>query len=121
MISAHHRKMLLPMLLMLLALAGMSLSAVGEASSHGLAELAGEMAGGDHDHGHDHSQGHDEIDGKSDGHAHHDSSNHSHESLDHPTIRPVSGPRMSVRQLPILAGESPRRFRYRLERPPKAS
>ena len=53
MISAHHRQMLLPLLLMLLALTGMSLSAVGEASSHGLAELAGKISGGDHDHGHD--------------------------------------------------------------------
>lgn len=115
MISAHHRQMLLPLLLMLLALTGMSLSAVGEASSHGLAELAGKISGGDHDHGHD------ELDEKPDGHAHHDSGNHSHESLDHPTIRPVTGPRMSARPLPILAGESPRRFRYRLERPPKPS
>lgn len=116
MISAFHHKLLLPMLVVLLALSGMSLSVVGEASSHGLAELVGEMSGGHNDHTHSH----DEPDEKSDEHVHHDSSNHSHESLDHPTIRPVSGPLMSVRQLPLLAGESPRRFRYRLERPPKA-
>lgn len=117
MISAFNHRLLLPMLVVLLALFGMSLSAVGEASSHGLAALAGEMSGGDHDHSHSH----DELGEKADEHAHHDSSNHSHESVDHPTILPLSGHRMSARQLSPLAGESPRRFRYRLERPPKAS
>ncbi|PKM29181.1 MAG: hypothetical protein CVV07_11725 [Gammaproteobacteria bacterium HGW-Gammaproteobacteria-11] len=117
MITAPHRKVLLPIILMLLALSGMSLSVVGEASSHGLAELAGEAPGGHHDHGHSH----DSVDQKSGEHAHHDASNHSHESLDHPTIRSVAGHWISVRHLSLQAGDSPRRFRYRLERPPKAS
>ncbi|PAU86271.1 hypothetical protein CK507_15610 [Pseudomonas sp. WN033] len=117
MISAFQRKQLLPMLVVLLALLGMSVSAVGETSSHGLAALAGEISGGQHDKSHSH----DEFDEESDKHAHHDSSNHSHESLGHPTIRPVAAPLMSVRQLPLLAGRTPPRFHYRLERPPKAS
>lgn len=117
MITAIHRKMLLPVLVMLLALAGMSLSVVGEASSHGVAELAG-AASVEHD---EHPHSHDDADEKSDDHAHHDTGNHSHESFDHPTIRPVSGARMSLRQLTPHAGDSPRRFRYRLERPPKAA
>ena len=117
MITALHRKMLIPIVVMLLALSGMSLSVVGEASSHGLAELAGKGSGGHSDHSHSHN----DVDEESEEHVHHDSSNHSHESLDHPTIRPVSGHWMSVRQLPSQAGDSPRSFRYRLERPPKAS
>ncbi len=116
MISAVHRKMLLPILVMLLALSGMSLSAVGEASSHGLAELVEESS---REH-HDHSHSHDELDTKTNEHVHHDSSNHSHESVDHPTIHTISGHWTSVRQLPSLAVSSPRSFRYRLERPPKA-
>lgn len=117
MTSAFHHKQLLPMLVVLLALLGMSVSAVGEASSHGLAALAGEISGGQHDQSHSH----DEFDEESDEHAHHDSSNHSHESLGHLTIRSVPAPLMSARQLPLLAGKAPLRFRYRLERPPKAS
>lgn len=117
MITTMHRKMLLPILVMLLSLSGMSLSVVGDASSHGLAELTGDSSGGHRDHSHSH----DDLDDKSEEHVHHDSSNHSHESLDHPAIRPVSGHWMSVRQPPSHAGDSPRSFRYRLERPPKAS
>lgn len=117
MISVVHRKMLFSIFVMLLALSGMSLSAVGEASSHGLAELVDE-ASREHD---EHSHIHDELDEKSEGHLHHDSSNHSHESVDHPTIHTISGHWTSVRQLPWLAVNSSRSFRYRLERPPKAS
>lgn len=116
MIIALHRKML-PLLVMLLVLSGISLSAVGEASSHGFAELTGEAPPGHHDHSHSH----DDSDGKSDEHSHHDSSNHSHESLDHPTIRPIADHWVSIRQSPSDPGDSPRSFRYRLERPPKAS
>lgn len=117
MIMALQRKVLLPIFVMLLAVSGMSLSVVGEASSHGLAELAG-LAEGPHDHSHSH----DFPDEQPDEHVHHDPSNHSHESLDPPTIRPVvPGHGMSVRQLPSPIGDSPHRFRYRLERPPKAS
>ena len=118
MITALHRHMLLPVLIMLLALSGASLSAFGEVSSHALAELAGESSNAPHDHAHSHG----DADQPSDaGHAHHDASNHSHESLDLPTIRSVSSQSMPPRQLPCQAGDAPRSFTYRLERPPKTA
>lgn len=117
MITAIHRSMFLPVLVMLLALAGMSLSVIGEASSHGVAELTGASSMGHDEHPHSH----DDVDEKSDDHVHHDTGNHSHESVDYPTIRPVSGAWMSLRQATPYVGDSPRSFRYRLERPPKAS
>ncbi|QIB50031.1 MULTISPECIES: hypothetical protein [Pseudomonas] len=116
MITAIHRKKLLPILVMLFALAGMSLSVIGEASSHGIAELA-ETSVLDQD---DHPHSHDDSDGKSDIHLHHDTGNHSHESVDHLTIRLLSDYSISLRQPIPFAGDSPRSFRYRLYRPPKA-
>lgn len=99
---------------MLLALAGMSLSAVGEASSHGIAELT-EATGLDHG---DHSHGSDE---RLDSHLHHDSGNHTHESADQLSIALVPQNDTSFRQGIPFAGKSPHSFRYRLDRPPKQS
>nr|MCS5575175.1 hypothetical protein [Pseudomonadales bacterium] len=42
MISAIHPRKLLPTLVILLALAGLSLSVIGESFSHGVANLAGD-------------------------------------------------------------------------------
>ncbi len=117
MVTATHRKKLIPFLALLLALAGMTLSAVGEASSHGVAELSAFVS-----EGHDNqSHSHDDFDEKSDSHPHHDAGNHSHESADRLTTRLIPGYSISLR-LPIpCAGDSPRSFRNRLERPPKTS
>jgi len=114
MITAIHRKKLLPLLVMLLALAGVSLSVIGEAASHGLVELAD--APPDHD---DHPHSHDDTDAPSKTHLHHDAGNHTHESVFHLTIQLITGLSSSAPQHTPFAAESPRRFRYRLERPPK--
>jgi hypothetical protein len=117
MVAATHRRKLIPLLALLLALAGMALSVVGEASSHGIAELSALVSEG-HDND---SHSHDDFDEKSDGHLHHDASNHNHESADRLTTRLVPGYSISLR-LPIpYAGDSPRSFRNRLERPPKTT
>jgi len=106
MVTATHRKKLIPLFALLLALAGMSLSAVGEASSHGIAELSAFVSEG-HDN---HSHSHDDFDEKSDSHLHHDAGNHSHESADRLTTRLIPGYSISLR-LPIpYAGDSPRSF-----------
>ncbi|WP_372985688.1 hypothetical protein [Marinobacter sp.] len=121
MITAIHRKKLFPLLVMLVALAGMTLSVVGEAASHGIAELTetSAMDLDDHPHSHDHHS-HD-ADEKPDIPLHHDSGNHTHESVDQLTIRLVSSHVLAFRQPVPFAGDSPRSFRYRLDRPPKAS
>lgn len=117
MVTATHRQNLIPLLALLLALTGMTLSVIGEASSHGVAELSA-LVSESHDN---HSHSHDDFDEKSDGHLHHDASNHSHESADRLTTRLVPGYSISLR-LPIpYAGDSPRSFRNRLERPPKTT
>ncbi|TVT30619.1 hypothetical protein [Marinobacter vinifirmus] len=117
MITAIHRKNLIPFFALLFALAGMTFSVIGGASSHGVAELSGFVSEGQNDHSHSHN----DSDGKSDIHLHHDAGNHSHESVDHPTIRPISDYSISLWQRIPYAGDSPRSFRYRLDRPPKAS
>ncbi len=115
MIIALHHKLLVPVLVMLLAVAGLSLSAIGEASSHGLVEMTG-SSGDDHDHSH-HDHDHDsDVGGQ---HPHHDAGNHSHESLEHPVLVTLLGSKATLRHYSPVAGESPRTFRYRLERPPK--
>ena len=115
MVAATHRRKLIPLLALLLALTGMTLSVIGEASSHGVAELSA-LVSESHDN---HSHSHDDFDEKSDSHLHHDASNHSHESADRLTTRLIPGYSISL-QLPIpYAGDSPRSFRNRLERPPK--
>ena len=117
MIAAIHRQNLIPLLALLLALAGMTFSVIGETSSHGIAELSAFVSEG-HDN---HSHSHDDFDEKSDSHLHHDAGNHSHESADRLTTRLIPGYSISLR-LPIpYTGDSPRSFRYRLERPPKSS
>ncbi|MBD3642070.1 MAG: hypothetical protein HUJ18_13840 [Marinobacter sp.] len=121
MITAIQRKKLFPLLVMMVALAGMTLSVVGEASSHGIAELA-ETPAMDLD-GHPHSHDHHSHDAeeKPDIPLHHDSGNHTHESVDQLIICLVSSQPLAFRQPVPFAGDSPRSFRYRLERPPKAS
>lgn len=116
-IAVFHHRLRLAALVVLLALAGMLLSAVGEASSHGVAEMAVDpsMVHDEQPHGHE------AVDGKSASHVHHDGNNHSHESLDHPIIRFVSGMWMSQRHSSQFAKDFPRSFRYRLERPPKVA
>ncbi len=116
MITAIHRKKLIPIFIMLAAMTGMSLSVIGEAFSHGVVELA-ETSEIDEDHPHSH----DNIDEKSDVHLHHDTGNHTHESVDHRSIRLLSDYSITLRQsIPFAAG-SPRSFRFRLDRPPKTS
>ena len=117
MVAPTHRRKLIPLLALLLALVGMTFSVVGKASSHGVAELSVFVSEA-HDN---HSHSHDDFDEKSDSHLHHDAGNHSHESADRLTTRLIPGYSISLR-LPIpFAGDSPRSFRYRLERPPKSS
>jgi hypothetical protein len=117
MVTATHRKNLIPLLALLLALVGMTLSVVGGVSSHGVAELSAFVS-----EGHDgQSHNHDDVDETSNSHPHHDASNHSHESADRLTTRILTGYSISLR-LPIsYAGDSPRTFRFRLDRPPKTS
>jgi hypothetical protein len=117
MVAATHRKKSIPLLALLFALAGMTLSVVGEASSHGLAELSA-LVSEVHDN---QSHNHGDFDEKSDNHLHHDASNHSHESADRLTAQLISGYSISLRLRAPYAGDSPRSFRYRLERPPKTS
>ena len=117
MIAAIHHKKLIPLLIMLFALAGMTLSVIGEALSHGATELTMSVSV-DHD---DHSHSHNDFDEKSEPHLHHDSGNHSHESVDHLTIRLISDHSISFQQLVPYAGNSPRSFHYQLDRPPKAA
>jgi len=95
MITAIHQQNLIPLLALLLALAGMTLSVVGEASSHGVAELSTFVSEG-HDN---HSHNHDDFDEKSDSHPHHDAGNHSHESADRLTSRFITGYSISLRLL----------------------
>lgn len=114
--TAIHRKKLLPILAMLIAVAGMSISVIGEAFSHGVAELA-ETPAVDHD---DQPHSHDDFDEKPERHLHHDSGNHTHESVDHLTIRLLSDYSTPFRQPIPFAGDSPRSISYRLDRPPKA-
>ena len=115
MVAPTHRRKLIPLLALLLALVGMTFSVVGKASSHGVAELSA-FVSESHDN---HSHSHEDLDEKSDNHPHHDASNHSHESADRLTTGLIPGYSISL-QLPIpYAGDSPRSFRNRLERPPK--
>jgi len=125
MISAIHQRKLLPTLVMLFALAGLSLSVIGESFSHGVAELAKdwESVSGDHPasysgHGHTHDFG-EELETSTS--PHHDAGNHTHETVDQLRIPSVSQSPTVLRQPVPFAGGSPRSLRYRLERPPKAS
>ena len=124
MISAIHQRKLLPTLVMLLALAGLSLSVIGESFSHGVANLAGEWESqsdghpanhGAHGHTHDFDK---EPETSS---MHHDAGNHTHETVDHLRVPFVSQSLTVLRQPVPFVGGSPRSLRYRLERPPKAS
>mgnify|MGYP000306644859 CR=1 FL=1 len=119
MITAIHRTKVFSLIVMLVALTGMTLSVVGEAASHGIAELT-EMPAMDHtDHPHSHDHHSHDPDEKSDIPLHHDSGNHSHESVDQFTIRLVSSHILAFRIPVPFAGDPPRSFRYRLERPPR--
>jgi len=121
MITAIHRKNLIPLLALLFALAGITFSVIGEASSHGVAELSESVSVSVSVDQDDHSHSHDDFDEKSDIHLHHDAGNHSHESMDHLKLHLISNYSISLRQPTPYAGDSPRSFRYRLDRPPKAS
>jgi hypothetical protein len=123
MISAIHQRKLLPTLVMLFALAGLSLSVIGESFSHGVAELAGDWESlhdghpgshGGHGHTHDFDE---EPEAAS---LHHDAGNHTHETVDQLRVPFVSQSLTVLRQPVPFAGGSPRSLRYRLERPPKA-
>ncbi|WP_341581619.1 hypothetical protein [Marinobacter metalliresistant] len=122
MISAIHQRKLLPTLVMLFALAGLSLSVIGEVFSHGVAELASDwesrLSGHSDSHGgHGHSHDFDEEPEVS---LHHDAGNHTHETVDQLRVPLVSQSLTVLRQQVPFAGDSPRSLRYRLERPPKA-
>ncbi|MBE0485408.1 hypothetical protein [Marinobacter sp.] len=118
MIAAIRHRTLLPLMVMLIALAGMTLSTIGEASSHGIAELT-EFNGTDHgDHAHSHDL-EDHGENSHSAHQHHDSGNHTHETADRLTVNFAPAHVISHRQALPFAGASPQNFRYRLERPPK--
>ncbi|MFO8142289.1 MAG: hypothetical protein R6T87_10485 [Marinobacter sp.] len=121
MITAIHRKKLIPLFVMLFALAGMTFSVVGETSSHGVAELTASLAVDQdvHPHSHDFDSG--DTDEKRQLHLHHDSGNHTHESADQCTTHLVCDPELSLRRPIPFAGGSPHSFRYRLDRPPKVA
>ena len=124
MISAINQRKLLPTLVMLFALAGLSLSVIGESFSHGVANLAGEWEsqsdGHPANHGaHGHTHNFDEEPETSS--VHHDAGNHTHETVDQLRVPFVSQSLTVLRQPVPFAGGSPRSLRYRLERPPKAS
>jgi hypothetical protein len=111
---------LLPAFIMLVALAGMSLSVIGESFSHGVVELDGDTESektshSDHHDGHSHS-----FDDEPERSLHHDAGNHTHETVGQLTV-PLVTPIFSTLRQPLpFAGDSPRNFCYRLERPPKA-
>jgi len=124
MTTTIHRKKLLPILVMLFALTGLSLSVVGEAFSHGLAELTDHWKQDLNGHansqdGHGHTHDFDEE--QETASLHHDAGNHTHETVDQLKAPFVSRSLTVFRQPVPFAGGSPRSLRYRLERPPKAS
>lgn len=123
MISALHQRKLLPTLLMLFALAGLSLSVVGESFSHGVVNLAGdwESQSGGHPGNHGaHGHTHDSDKEPEASSLHHDAGNHTHETVDQLRVPVVSQSLTVLRQPVPFARGSPRSLRYRLERPPKA-
>lgn len=119
MIAAINRKKGFPVIIMLIVLIGMTASVMGQTSSHGVPELTGAttLSEGDHSHGqkhHNHT-----VQDEHDRHSHHDPGNHSHESADRLTLPIFSDLTPSLRRPVPLAGENPRSFCYRLDRPPK--
>lgn len=123
MISTIRQRKLLPTLVMLFALAGLSLSVIGASFSHGVAELAGDWqqvsSHPNHHHGHGHS--HDTGEDPDKASLHHDAGNHTHETVDQLRVPVVSRSMTILRQPVSYAGDTPRSLTYRLERPPKAS
>lgn len=122
MIAATRKKPLLPMLLMLLALGGMMLSMVGDAASHGIAELPApdSLAQDQHHSTHDHHH-HDNHDPQPDSYSlHHDGGNHTHETVGQLMTDIAARHTHNLAQPPAPYSEgSPGGLRYRLERPPK--
>lgn len=116
----HRKKRLLPTLIMLLALAGMSLSVIGEAFSHGVAELTDTAVVEQDDHPHSHDGHSHDTSKMSELSPHHDPGNHTHESVDQLKIPPLPEDITAIQQPVPFAGGLPRSFRYRLDRPPKA-
>jgi len=124
MISAIHQRKLLPTLVMLFALTGMSLSVIGESFSHGVANLAGDWESQFDCHPGSHGglgHTHDFDEEPETASLHHDAGNHTHETVDQLRVPFVSQSLTVFRQPVPFAGGSPRSLRYRLERPPKAS
>lgn len=119
MISVIRQRKLLPMLVMLFALAGLSLSVVSESFSHvtvgptGEWESVSDNSHMSHEHHHDFGEAVDEPI------QHHDAGNHTHETVDHLKVPIVFQRPIKLRQPFPFAGGSPRTIRYRLERPPK--
>ncbi|WP_227499681.1 hypothetical protein ABWH88_09410 [Marinobacter adhaerens] len=107
---------------MLFALAGLSMSVIGESFSHGVAELAGDwesQSDGQTDSHGAHGHTHDFDEEPETSSVHHDAGNHTHETMDHLRVPFVSQSLTVLRQPVPFAGGSPRSLRYRLERPPK--
>ena len=119
MITAINRKKRIPIIVMLIALIGLTFSFMGETLSHGVPELteANILHEGHHGHSHDHHSH--SVQDHQDRHSHHDSGNHSHESADRLKMPVFSNLTPSLRRPVPFAGENPRSFRYRLDRPPK--
>lgn len=122
MISTIRQRKLLPTLVMLFALAGLSLSVIGASFSHGVAELAfdwrAQVSGHpDSHHGHGHSHDIDQDSEKAS--PHHDAGNHTHETADQLRIPFVSHSLTVPRQPVCYAGDTPSSLPYRLERPPR--
>jgi hypothetical protein len=120
MITAIHRKKLLATLIMLLALAGLSLSVIGEAFSHGVAELQESPEIGQANQSHSHNGHSHDVGETGKVSPHHDAGNHTHETVDQLPSPLASQSIAALRQPAPFVGGSPRILRYRLERPPKA-
>jgi ABC-type nickel/cobalt efflux system permease component RcnA len=119
MITAINRKKAFPVIVMLIALIGLTFSVMGETLSHGVPELTESNILHEGDHGHSHDHHSHSVQDHQDRHSHHDSGNHSHESADRLKMPVFSNLTPSLRRPVPFAGENPRSFRYRLDRPPK--
>lgn len=119
MVTVIHRKKLLPTVVMLLALIGMSLSLIGEAFSHGATVLPGTAKPGQFGDSHNHVGYSHGVDETSEVSRPHDPGNHTHETVDQ--LAPPPLPQGVIGNPPpiTLSVGCPRSFHYRLERPPK--
>lgn len=120
MLTAMPRKKLLSAFFMLIALAAMSLSVIGGAFSHGVAELTDTPPLDPADHHHSHDAHSHEFDRGAEIHAQHDPGNHTHETIDQLKLPPLPQIITAIQQPLPFTGGLPRKFPYRLDRPPKA-